>query len=626
LTAREVYGHLELPTGRNAKLTPGDTIVGVLGTRAALRGFCGTVPESLEVGGRLHLLNQGGVVGLAEAGHPTLGNPIELEVLGTVVRGNVPLRLADYAVPTLQLPPRLPPVVAIVGTCMSAGKTTAAAAVIRYLSQLRVDTPGTLERPRLRKVHAGKVSGVGCMKDLALFRDNGAVRTLSFLECGLPSTCGREEVALVAENILAHLSRGSPDWILIELGDGLLGEYGVDAILDHKPFAENVTACILAANDLVGALAAADALKRRQLKVVAVTGPVTDNAAPARKLRDAGLVPINAFADREGLGKVVAEHLLQHEAGLPPRTVTDGAASRVGPPAGARLAYLGASEHVPLVTEAARWIEEFHGRLVVLKIADELLSDESTLERILGQIAVLHRLGLRLVIVHGGGAHIARALQGRGVAGPAEGEDLRVTDEVLEVILDIVAGGLNRSIVAGLRAGGLRAVGFADGATADIRGVRIDPSEAVGAIESIRLPVATSETEPGWTIPVLPSVCFAPDGSPLAVASDRLASKIAVALGAAKLVLLVGVRGVQHDPTDAGPISELTASEARSLIAEGRVHGGMRQKLDECIEALNGGVPKVHIISGRDADTLLLEILTDDGCGTMLLLDRPQRP
>lgn len=299
LTARKEYGHLELPSGRQARLVPGDIIVGVLGNRAALRGFCGRVPTSLKLGDRLQLLNMGGVIGVAEGAHAGLGSPIELEVLGTPMRSGRILRLGEHAIDgALAMPERVPPVLVLVGTCMNAGKTTAASVITREV------------RKRGRMVHAGKVTGVAAIKDMQLFEDNGASRVLSFLDCGLPSTCYRSDVVEVARTLLAHLSREAPDVIILEMGDGLLGEYGVDDVLADPVFSRHVHGAVLAANDIVGAVAAAERLRGFGIRVSLVTGPCTDNAAGTRRLASMGLAAANTLMDPEEVCRLALADLI----------------------------------------------------------------------------------------------------------------------------------------------------------------------------------------------------------------------------------------------------------------------------------------------------------------------------
>lgn len=284
LNTREEYGHLELPSGRLSKLVPGDVVIGVLGNRAALRGFAGRVPESLQEGGELHLLNTGGVLGISTATTVGLGDPIRLQVLGTPLLADKPARLADYALPPTPPNPAQTrcPVVGVVGTCMNSGKSTAASVLIRHFRQAGL------------RVHAGKATGVGAIKDVLSFRDNGASLALSFLDCGVPSTAYRKDVPQVFANLVKHLAFESPDIVVIELGDGLLGEYGVDDILeDNPPF----HSCVVAANDVVGAVAATKRLQELGITPSVVTGPATDNIAGVQKLRSLGFPAANIMRE-----------------------------------------------------------------------------------------------------------------------------------------------------------------------------------------------------------------------------------------------------------------------------------------------------------------------------------------
>jgi hypothetical protein len=299
LTARREYGHLELTTGRQARLVPGDLIIGVLGNRAALRGFCGRVPTHLESGDVLHLLNLGGVIGVSDGSHAGLGDPIQLEVVGTPVRRGRGLRLSEHAIdPAIPLGDSLPPVLVIVGTCMNSGKTTAAAVITRYL------------RRRGRLVHAGKVTGVAAIKDQLMFMDNGATRALSFLDCGLPSTCYHNDVPQVAQTLLAHLAQEAPDLIILEMGDGLLGEYGVDEVLSDPRFSRHITGAVLAANDVIGAVAAGERLRAWGIDIRVVTGPATDNVAGTRRLSSMGFEASNSFLDAERLCQLATAGLV----------------------------------------------------------------------------------------------------------------------------------------------------------------------------------------------------------------------------------------------------------------------------------------------------------------------------
>lgn len=287
LTARQKYGYLELPSGRTAILVPGDLIVGVLGARAALRGFCGRVPETLKAGDKLCLLNQGGVIGVGEGRTVGLGQPIEVEVVGTPLRDDRPMRLADYALEPRELPESMPPVLAVAGTCMNAGKTTAAGVIIHHL------------RDSGLKVHAGKATGVACIKDLLEFADNGASKTLSFLDCGKPSTCHEPDIPQATRTLLAHLATNAPDVIVLELGDGFLGAYGVDAILEDPALSRCISGAVLAANDIIGGYSGAERLKGFGIETLLVIGPATDNLAGESKLVELGYPAANIFREPE---------------------------------------------------------------------------------------------------------------------------------------------------------------------------------------------------------------------------------------------------------------------------------------------------------------------------------------
>jgi hypothetical protein len=304
LTSRKEYGHLELPSGRQARLVPGDLIIGVLGSRAALRGFCGRPPTALKAGDKLQLLNMGGVIGVADGAHAGLGSPIELEVLGTPMRNGRYLRLGEHGIdPTVEMPEHVPPVLVLVGTCMNAGKTTAASVITRYV------------RRRNRMVHAGKVTGVAAIKDLQLFEDNGAGKTLSFLSCGLPSTCYRGDVVSVARTLLAHLAREAPDLIILEMGDGLMGEYGVDDVLADPVFSRHVKGAVLAAHDIIGAVSAARQLESYGIETKVITGPCTDNTAGTRKLVALGLPAANTLMDPDEVCRLAVRGLLPEDEG-----------------------------------------------------------------------------------------------------------------------------------------------------------------------------------------------------------------------------------------------------------------------------------------------------------------------
>ncbi|HEV2913596.1 MAG TPA: hypothetical protein VGX92_09975 [Pyrinomonadaceae bacterium] len=266
LTDSATYNQLELPTGRLAKINPGDRIIGVLGRRRALKGFVGDVPESIEAGDHLHLLNMGGVIGCCTGHHSSLSDAIKVEVIGLVCdeAGRV-LNIADAALPGRETLGRSAPLVLVAGTCMNSGKTYAATELIKQATR------------RGLRVAGAKLSGVACLRDTLNMADHGAVATASFLDCGLPSTVGAGDLAPVARSIIARLNESAPELIVIELGDGILGGYAVDSVFEDAELRSATNAIIFCASDYVGAWGGIELFRRRGIEVDLIAGSVTDS-------------------------------------------------------------------------------------------------------------------------------------------------------------------------------------------------------------------------------------------------------------------------------------------------------------------------------------------------------------
>lgn len=303
LTSKSTYNQLELPSGRLSKVKPGDIVAGALGHRKALFGYSGRMPESVTPGDTIHILNTGGVLGVCDGVNPDFGQPFSCEVLGQVLhfpylgeRVGLPAHVTQNAIPIADtLDVRDVPVVAIVGSCMNAGKTQAACSIIQAFAH------------RGLKVAAGKTTGVSLRRDVLAMEDAGAATSMTFTDCGVVTTTP-EAAPGVARTILTHLAASAPDVIVLELGDGLMGLYGVDAILDDKDLARSFTAVVLSANDPVAAWGGVRLLAERHgLATTVVTGPASDNAAGTRLVqRDTGVVAINARTD----GAALAAHVL----------------------------------------------------------------------------------------------------------------------------------------------------------------------------------------------------------------------------------------------------------------------------------------------------------------------------
>ena len=273
LNNKSTYNTLELASGRMAKIVKGDIVVGALGPRRALFGYSGHVPGSLKPGDVIQLLNIGGVMGICDSATADKGQPFDCRVLGVVLqfpylgeRIGIPARVGyralDFNAP---LDTHGVPVVALAGTCMEAGKTAAAAAIVARM------------RHRGLVVDAFKATGVSLRRDILAFEDAGARRTMIFTDLGVVTTTGRTGPALT-RTMLTELSAGKPDAIVFELGDGLLGTYGVDAILDCPDIRRALTGVVLSANDPVAAWGGVKLLRERfSIEPCVVTGPSTDN-------------------------------------------------------------------------------------------------------------------------------------------------------------------------------------------------------------------------------------------------------------------------------------------------------------------------------------------------------------
>lgn len=300
LTDNATYNTLEMVTGRMAKINPGDIIAGVLGYRRALKGFVGDVPEQVKAGDRLHLLNLGGLIGRCLGHHHSLNNAIEVEVIGMAVRGQQILNIAEGAISPSDRLVASAPLVLVAGTCMNSGKTYAATEIIKHLARAG------------HRVAAAKLAGVACLRDTLNMQDHGAIKTLSFLDCGLPSTVGVANIAPIAKGVIKELARTEPDCIVVELGDGILGGYAVETIIDDAELMRATAAFVFCASDFVGTWGGREILASRGVKIDVVSGPVTDSQMGTDYVkRELGLEAANAVNDGERLADIVRRNVAQ---------------------------------------------------------------------------------------------------------------------------------------------------------------------------------------------------------------------------------------------------------------------------------------------------------------------------
>ncbi len=298
LMEKSVYDRLELTSGRMAKINRGDVMAGTLGFRRALKGFVGIVPNSIHVGDKIHVLNLGGVLGLCVGRNPDLGPPLEVEVLGAVLVDGQPANIAQNALPPRESLPQSPPLVVVAGTCMSAGKTAAASEIVKRFAQAG------------HRVAAAKLSGVACLKDTLDMEDHGAFATLSFLDCGLPSTAHVSDLAPYARAILSELAAQKPDVIVVELGDGILGDYRVGTFFADSDLVRATKAVVMCANDLVAAWGAQKLMQQWRIPITVVSGPVTDNQTGTEYIsQELKLPAANAMSDGRRLFGIVYEEI-----------------------------------------------------------------------------------------------------------------------------------------------------------------------------------------------------------------------------------------------------------------------------------------------------------------------------
>ena len=281
------------------------------------------------------------------------------------------------------------------------------------------------------------------------------------------------------------------------------------------------------------------------------------------------------------------------------------------------------------LVEALPWLERFRGALVVVKYGGNAMTDDALKAAFAQDIAFLRYAGLRPVVVHGGGPQIKTMLDRLGMDTEFRGGLRVTTPEVMDVVRMVLTGQVGRELVGLLNQHGPVAVGLS-GEDAGLfgarrRGVTVDGEHhdigLVGDVVEVD-PTAVLDLLAAGRIPVVSTVApdLDHDGGVLNVNADTAAAALAAALGARQLVVLTDVEGVYADWPDRGSLlSELRLSAARDLL--GRVDAGMIPKLEACIRAVEAGVPQAHVVDGRQPHSILLEVFTSEGVGTMVLPD-----
>ena len=321
LTNKSTYNTLELTSGRMAKVSKGDVVVGALGHRKALFGYSGHVPESIKPGDVIQMLNIGGVLGICDSMNADRGRPFDCRVLGVVLqfpylgeRIGVPARIGQRPLDlNATLDTQGVPVVALAGSCMEAGKTAAACAIIARM------------RHRGLAVHAFKATGVSLRRDILAMEDAGARKTMIFTDFGVGTTTAKVGPALTRA-MLTEMAEGHPDIIVFELGDGLLGTYGVESILAAADIRNAISVLLLSANDPVAAWGGVKLLRDKfGIEPAVVTGPATDNQVGVDIIaQQMGVAAANAITSGAELGdRVIAAAGLADKFPVKPTTESE---------------------------------------------------------------------------------------------------------------------------------------------------------------------------------------------------------------------------------------------------------------------------------------------------------------
>ena len=278
-------------------------------------------------------------------------------------------------------------------------------------------------------------------------------------------------------------------------------------------------------------------------------------------------------------------------------------------------------DRAQILVEALPYIQKYHGKTVVIKYGGNAMISDDLRHAVMSDIVLLSLVGIHVVVVHGGGPEINEMLskvnkQSKFVDG------LRYTDEeTMDIVQQVLCGRVNKNLVATLNRMGGKALGLCGLDGGLLQAVKKDARYGlVGEIKAVNPAPVQDVLDRGY-IPVISTVAMGVDGATsYNINADTAAAKLAVALGAEKLILLTDVRGILRDPSDEDTLIHVVRmSEVPMLIKDGIIKGGMIPKLECCVEAVRSGVSRAHILDGRVPHSILIEILSDQGIGTMLL-------
>jgi len=277
------------------------------------------------------------------------------------------------------------------------------------------------------------------------------------------------------------------------------------------------------------------------------------------------------------------------------------------------------SQRAQVLTQALPYIRQYNGKIVVVKYGGNAMVSEELREQVMEDIVLLWLVGVRVVLVHGGGPEISDMMSRLGKK-PEFVDGLRVTDqETVDIVQMVLAGKVNKTLVKLLEVKGGKAMGISgmDGGLIEAKMKRAELGY-VGSITGVNIEPVMDLLEKGY-IPVISTLGCDKEGNTYNINGDTAAAYIAGALGAERLIMMTDIAGVLRDKNDPNTlIPELTIGEAIRLFEEKVIAGGMIPKVECCIDAIHRGVERVIIMDGRVPHSILMEILTDEGAGTMV--------
>ena len=278
------------------------------------------------------------------------------------------------------------------------------------------------------------------------------------------------------------------------------------------------------------------------------------------------------------------------------------------------------AERAEVLTAALPYIKKYSGKIVVIKYGGNAMINEELKQQVMEDIALLWLIGVKVVLVHGGGPEISQTMKRLGKEAVFI-DGLRVTDkETVDIVQMVLAGKINKTLVNLIQMKGGHAVGLSgiDGGILEAK-VKDERLGFVGEVTKVRPQPIMDLLEKNY-IPVVSTVASDRQGNTYNINGDTAAAYLAGALGAERLIMMTDIAGILRDKDDpATLIPQITVSEARKLYDEGIISGGMIPKVDCCIEALEHGVNNVVIMDGRIPHSILMELLTDEGAGTMVM-------